>query len=45
MNENLDKLMENFLSYILIPTNSYSNSETIPSTHKQFVLAKYLKKN
>lgn len=35
-------ILNRFLNYISIPTNSNSNSSTIPSTQTQYNLAKYL---
>ena len=39
-----DKVLERFLRYIKIDTQSDENTETTPSTQKQFNLAKVLKK-
>ena len=39
-----EKVLERFLKYIKIDTQSDENSETTPSTEKQFNLAKVLKK-
>jgi len=38
-----EKVLERFLRYIKIDTQSNENSETTPSTEKQFELAKILK--